>query len=160
VDKRDEEHLLRAIDVAREARANGNHPFGAILVHSSGEVVLEAQNTVVTERECTGHAETNLMRLASRRFDPEYLAECTLYASTEPCPMCTGAIYWGNVSRVVYALDIPGLDELLGIVPTNRTPHLRAQDVLSAENHPAVVEGPALLEQAREVHEGFWNQPI
>ena len=57
-------HLRTAIEVAQKAREHGNHPFGAILVDENDRVVLEAENTVVTERDCTGHAETNLMRLA------------------------------------------------------------------------------------------------
>jgi tRNA(Arg) A34 adenosine deaminase TadA len=58
-------HLLAAIELARRSRANGNHPFGALLVDAGGNVVPEAENTVLTARDCTGHAETNLMRMAS-----------------------------------------------------------------------------------------------
>lgn len=97
--------LRQAIEVAANARRHGNHPFGAVLVDASGQVLLTAENTVVTERDCTGHAETNLMRIASQRHTPEELAACTLYASTEPCPMCAGAIFWGGLGRVVYALS-------------------------------------------------------
>ena len=98
--------LLRAaIAVARRAREHGNHPFGALLVGRDGQVLLEAENTVLTGPDCTGHAETNLMRLASRRYGADFLAGCSLYTSTEPCPMCAGAIYWGSVGRVVFALS-------------------------------------------------------
>src|SRR4051812_39068634 len=93
-------HYLRAaIAVAWRAREHGNHPFGAVLVDTGNQVVLEAENTVVTEQDCTGHAETNLVRLASRRFTPEQLATCTLYTSTEPCAMCAGAIHWSQIGR-------------------------------------------------------------
>ncbi len=61
----DLEHLRTAIEVAQVARDHGNHPFGAILVDENNQVLLQAENTVVTESDCTGHAETNLMRLAS-----------------------------------------------------------------------------------------------
>src|SRR5205085_4758795 len=57
--------LRRAIAIAQQARDHGNHPFGALLVDAQQQVILEAENTVVTEQDCTGHAETNLMRLAS-----------------------------------------------------------------------------------------------
>ena len=113
----DVEHLRRAIRVAQAARDHGNHPFGAILVDENNQMLLEAENTVVTERDCTGHAETNLMRLASQQFAPEKLALCTLYTSTEPCVMCAGAIHWGNVGRVVYALSEVGLYEIAGPSP-------------------------------------------
>lgn len=62
----DHPRLDLAIDQARLAREAGNHPFGAVLVDAAGTVVLSAQNTVVTESDVTGHAESNLVRLASR----------------------------------------------------------------------------------------------
>src|SRR5439155_436728 len=79
-----------------------------------GEIVLEAENTVITGRNPTFHAETNLMREAAGRFEPDYLARCTMYSSAEPCAMCAGTTYWANVRRIVYGLDIPGLDEVVG----------------------------------------------
>jgi len=97
-------HLRTAIDIARQAREHGNHPFGAVLVDEDNRVLLQAENTVVTGRDCTGHAEINLMRLATQHLSLEQLAHCTLYTSTEACAMCAGAIHWGNVRRVVYAL--------------------------------------------------------
>jgi tRNA(Arg) A34 adenosine deaminase TadA len=157
VDERDHRYLRRAIEVAGQARAHGNQPFGAILVDADGSVVLEAENTVVTEHDPTGHAEATLMRLAGRQFEPDFLAGCTMYTSCEPCAMCAGAAYWANVRRVVYALDIPGLDALVGDDPGNPTPHLRADVVLAGGKHPVAGEGPALLEEARAVHEGYWR---
>jgi tRNA(Arg) A34 adenosine deaminase TadA len=157
VDKRDETHLRQAIAVARRSVDHGNMPFGAVLVDGAGEVVLEAENTSLTEHDPTGHAETNLMREAGRRFEPEYLAGCTMFTSCEPCAMCAGSVYWVGVRRVVYALDIPGLDAIVGTDPKNSTPHLRAEPVLNGGKFPIVVEGPALLDEARAVHEGFWE---
>ena len=86
----DKTHLLAAIELARRARENGNHPFGALLVDARGVVVLEAENSVLTESDCTNHAELNLVRAASRMFDQASLRDCTLYTSTEPCAMCAG----------------------------------------------------------------------
>ena len=113
----DLQHLRTAIAVAQLAREHGNHPFGAILVDEDHEVLLRAENTVVTGPDCTGHAETNLMRLASQKFSQEKLAGCTLYTSTEPCAMCAAAIHWGNVRRVVYALSEANLYAIIGPSP-------------------------------------------
>ena len=151
----DIELLRRAIDVACRAREHGNHPFGALLVDAQGNVLLEAENTVNTEHDCTGHAETNLMRLASRRYEFDDLARCTLYTSTEPCPMCSGAIFWGGVGRVVYALSEDGLYALTGDSP-HKLP-VGCREVLVHGARPIEVLGPAIEEEARRVHEGFWS---
>ena len=149
-------HLRTAIEVAQKAREHGNHPFGAILVDENDQVLLEAENTVVTERDCTGHAETNLMRLATQRFPLEKLATCTLYTSTEPCAMCAGAIHWGNVRRVVYALGEPEFYELAGPSPDHLL--LPCREVFARSQQQVEVHGPAeeLSGESRAVHEGFW----
>ena len=110
----DARHLRAAIELSRAARAKGNEPYGALLVDAGGTVLLGGENTQVTDRDCTGHAELNLMRAASRRFDAATLGGCTVYASGEPCPMCAGAIYWGGVRRVVYALSVESMIALAG----------------------------------------------
>jgi tRNA(Arg) A34 adenosine deaminase TadA len=152
----DDRHLLAAIELARPAREHGNDPFGALLVDGDGNVVLEAENTVLTERDCTGHAETNLVRLAAQRFEPEFLAGCTLYASTEPCAMCAGAIHWANVRRVVFALSSRSLLEALPGDSELALP-LSCQEVLARSGRAIEVSGPHLEGQALAVHEGYWN---
>jgi tRNA(Arg) A34 adenosine deaminase TadA len=159
MDEQDLAFLRAAIEVARRARAHGNHPFGALLVDERGRVRLEAENTVVTGRDCTGHAETNLMRLASQALGRDELARCTMYTSAEPCAMCSGAVYWANVGRVVYALSETGLKTLTGDDPGNPTLALPCRDVFARGQKPVQVEGPALEleEEARSVHAGFWD---
>ena len=153
----DLQHLRTAIEIAQAAREHGNHPFGAILVDENNQVLLQAENTVVTGSDCTGHAETNLMRLASQHFPSGKLATCTLYTSTEPCAMCAGAIHWGNVRRVVFALSEIDLYEMIGPSPE----HLRlpCTEVFARSQRPVEVIGPSLElnAEARAVHEGFWS---
>ncbi|MEU2509723.1 nucleoside deaminase [Streptomyces sp. NPDC007863] len=149
--------LRASVDVARRSRAAGNHPFGAILAGPDGEILLEAENTVTTQRNATGHAETNLVRLSTERYDADFLRTCTLYTSTEPCAMCSGAIYWGNIGRVVYAL---GEDELLAMTGANEenpTMALPCREVFKAGQRDLPVVGPIDLPEAREIHTGFWN---
>jgi tRNA(Arg) A34 adenosine deaminase TadA len=150
----DLQHLHLAIGAARRARAHGNHPFGSVLADEQGRVLLEAENTVVTGHDCTGHAELNLMRLASQQFSFETLSRCTLYTSTEPCPMCAGSIFWGGVGRVVYALSEESLYAVTGDSPDKLL--LSCRDVFARGGRPIEVLGPALEDEARSVHEGFW----
>lgn len=153
----DNEHLRRAIAIARRARAEDNHPFGALLTSASGQVLLTAANTVTTSRDVTAHAEINLVRLASPIFDADTLATCTLYSSTEPCAMCAGAIYWSGIGRVVYALSEQDLYRLTGADPENPTMSLGVRAVLGAGQRTVAVEGPFGIREAIEVHEGFWD---
>src|SRR5690349_10297530 len=87
--------LRRAIELAREARADGRHPFGAVIVNERSETVVEARNNAVLPKgDPTQHAEMVACAEVSRLLPLEELAKCTLYTSTEPCAMCAGAIYW------------------------------------------------------------------
>lgn len=149
-------HLRLAIAVAAQARAHGNHPFGAVLVDEHNQVLWQAENTVVTGRDVTAHAETNLVRLASHHFSPQQLAHCTLYTSTEPCAMCAGAIHWSHIGRVVYALSEEELYAIVGPSPEHLLLPCRA--VFAHSQQPMQVSGPApsLHEEARAVHAGFW----
>ena len=151
----DAKFLRLTFEVGREARANGNHPFGALLVDATGHILLKGENTVVTAHDCTGHAETNLMREASRQFDPDFLATCTLYASAEPCPMCAAAIFWGNVRRVVFGLSTARLNELVG-EGSEDVMCLPCRELLDRGRKSIEVLGPMMEEEARTVVEGFW----
>ena len=148
--------MRRAFELARSARARGDQPFGAVLVDASGTILVEAKNSIVTQRDCTAHAELNCMREASRTLDRDLLARCTLYASAEPCAMCAAAIFWGNVRRVVYGLSKEALYELVGD-DTEEVLYITCRDILGRGKKTVEVVGPPLQAEAREVHAGFWR---
>ena len=151
-------HYLRlALQVAQRARDHGNHPFGALLVDEENHVLLEAENTVNTEHDCTGHAETNLVRMASKALPTEKLEKCTLYTSTEPCAMCAGAIHWGKIGRVVFALSEESLYTMIGSHDENETLRLPCRELFARSERPVTVVGPRIEEEARQVHAGFWS---
>lgn len=147
--------LRRTLTLAQAARDHGNHPFGALLADPAGRILLEAENTVLTERDATGHAETNLMRAATRALAPEVLAAATLYASTEPCPMCAGAIYWGGVRRLVFCVGQTALYRLMP--PGAWALELTAREVLARATGQVEVIGPLLEAEGLDVHTGFWS---
>ncbi len=150
-------HLRTAIELAWQSRQHGNHPFGAVLVDENDQMLLQAENTVVTERDGTGHAETNLVRLATRHYSTKQLARCTLYSSTEPCAMCAGAIYWSGIGRVVYALSEVELYDIVGPSPDQLV--LPCREVFAHSQRAVAVAGPILElnAEARAVHDGFWR---
>ncbi len=156
MNEQDLDRLRDAIAVSHRAREHGNHPFGAVLTDSSGAVVLEAENTVTTDRDVTGHAETNLVRLASKQIGAAALGDHTLFTSCEPCAMCSGAIYWSGIGRVVWAMTEAQLAEMTGPHDENPTMHLPAATVLASGQRDIEVAGPALSDDAMDAHRGFW----
>lgn len=143
--------VRQTIELARHARIAGNHPFGSLLV-VDGDVVLTAENTVTTDRDPTAHAETNLVAKAIQQLSPDQIRRSVLYTSCEPCAMCTGKIYWSGIRAVVYALSS---EELAAFASGN---FLIPCTELFARGAEAVsVVGPLLLDEAREVHRGYWK---
>ena len=143
------------LDLALQAREHGNHPFGALLADADGKILLTAENTVVTDRDVTGHAETNLVKNAFNLYEADFLASCSLYTSTEPCPMCSGAIFWSNIRRVVFGLSQEGLYAVTGA--SEEELFLPCREVFTRGNKPIDVVGPLLEEEAKAVHIGFWQ---
>jgi len=92
----------------REARKNlkspKGGPFGACIVRE-GRLLAVARNTVLAN-DATCHAEVNAIRKASRRLGTFDLSECVIFSTTEPCPMCFGAIHWARIGLIVYGTSI------------------------------------------------------
>lgn len=153
---RDELYLHRAFDASRRAVANGNHPFGAVLVDRDGTLLLEAENGFMPSQDGTAHAERLLCTEAATRFPAEVLAGSTLYSSAEPCAMCAGAIYWVGIGRVVFGLGESRLKAITGAHPENPTLDLPCRTVFAAGQKQIDVVGPLLEDEAAAQHEGFW----
>lgn len=153
-------YLQRCVEVSQMARDTGNMPFGCILVDKEGEILMEQMNIEGTEYKCTGHAETQLIEKASMKYSKEFLWTCTLYSTAEPCAMCTGAMYWANLGRIVYGMTESGLLEITGSDPKNPTFDLPCREVLARGQKDIVVLGPfpEIVEEVAAVHKDFWNK--
>ena len=158
VTEQDLEFLRRAIELAREARNDGRHPFGCVVVNEHGGVVVEAMNNAVRPRgNPTQHAETVACNHAAQLLPEAELAKCTLYTSTEPCAICAAANYWAGVGRVVFALSEKGLLDFTGNDEKNPTLDLPCREVFARGQRPIVVLGPLMEDEAALVHKGFWR---
>lgn len=144
-------YIRRTLELARRARERGDHPFGAILV-ADGQIVLEAENTVVTQSNPTHHAELNLVHRAWQELPAQVIHRSTLYTSTEPCPMCTGAIFWSGIRRVVFSFPAVELGKL-----ANDRFCGPCHELFDRGEPPTEVEGPVLPDEGRQVHVGFWT---
>ncbi|HWK47080.1 MAG TPA: nucleoside deaminase [Stellaceae bacterium] len=150
-------HLRAAFAVAERARAAGDHPFGALLVGPDGTILLEQGNGYTAEGgDMTAHAERLLATRASKTYAPAILARCTIYVSAEPCAMCSGAIYWAGIGRVVYGQSEAGLKRQTGAHPENPTLDLPCRVVFDAGQRRVEVVGPLLEDEAAALQAGFW----
>lgn len=149
--------LRQTIALAAQARAAGNHPFGALLAGPDGAVLLTGGNTYAQDRGC-GHAEANVARDAARRYTAVFLESCTLFTSVEPCCMCAGACYWAGIGTVVYGLTEKRLAELTGDNPENLTLDLSCHQVFAAGRRRVSVRGPYPELEAEIIvgHKDFW----
>lgn len=99
----DDLFLTRAVDLARiGSEAGEGGPFGAVIVRD-GKIIAEGWNRVVVSHDPTAHAEISAIRTACIQLGHYHLPGCTLYASSEPCPMCLSAAYWARIERIVFA---------------------------------------------------------
>jgi tRNA(Arg) A34 adenosine deaminase TadA len=159
VEDRDLLFLRQAIELARSAREDGRHPFGALIVNQQGEAVVAARNNAVRPKgDPTQHAEMVACSQAAQLLGEAELARCTLYTSTEPCAMCAGAIYWIGIGRVVYALPETELLRYTGSHEENPTLDLPCREVFARGGRSVSVVGPLLEHEASKVHEGFWTK--
>lgn len=147
---RDGGFIQRAYELAEEAAHAGDHPFGALLVRD-GRVLVEARNRVVSARDVTRHAEVEAISRGWAQYEPEVLAVCTLYASTEPCPMCAGALHWAGVERVVFGVPAEQLASITGSAPL---PPLR--ELADRAGYRFRIVGPVMPEDGLPLHRSFW----
>ena len=97
-----EKFMRDAITLAGEGMASGRGgPFGCVVVRR-GEIVGRGSNRVTSTNDPTAHAEVTAIRDACSRLQTFQLADCELYTSCEPCPMCLAAIYWARIPTVYY----------------------------------------------------------
>jgi len=148
----DHEPMRRAIEASREAVAEGNMPFGATLVSPEGTLLWTARNNQITRGDCTGHAELVLVREATAKLGADALRGGTVYASGEPCAMCSGAMFWAGIRRVVFAASQQDIIDALG---GDQLP-IRSAQVYAGASPAVQVDGPlqgeaaiAMLRQAR-----------
>lgn len=148
INEADLSHLREAIAASRSARDRGNAPYGAVLFDAGGNRLAVAENTQIVGQDCTGHAETNLVRSIGTTIDRSVLRFSTLYASGEPCAMCAGAIHNAGIGRVVFALSQTRMCE---IAASTDGIAIGAGELLARARPEIIVEGPVLEDEAAQV---------
>ena len=142
-ENQDEQFMRKALVEAQAAFDEGEIPVGAIVV-CRGRIISRAHNLTETLTDVTAHAEMQAITAAANALGGEYLTDCTLYVTVEPCPMCAGAIGWAQIPRIVYG------------APDEKRGYRRfAPDVL----HPkATAIGGVLEEECRTLMQEFFKK--
>ena len=97
----DDYFMKQALAEAHKAADAGEVPVGAVIVCNK-QIIARAHNQTQLLSDVTAHAEMLAITAAATYLGSKYLTDCTLYVTLEPCPMCAGALYWSQLSKVVY----------------------------------------------------------
>ncbi|MFN8250559.1 MAG: nucleoside deaminase [Ferruginibacter sp.] len=97
----DEQYMDQALKEAQKAFDAGEVPVGAVVV-LNGKIIAKAHNQVELLNDSTAHAEILALTTAYNFLGSKYLPDATLYVTLEPCLMCSGALYWSKIGRIVF----------------------------------------------------------
>lgn len=144
--KQDEYYIRQANLLAKQAIDLGDEPFSAILV-VDGKVVSKSNNKVIRSADPLQHAEMEVIRNAQDLLKTTQATNITLYSSTEPCPMCAGAIYWAGIQRVVFGCSVERFADICdaGLA-------IQCRSILSNKRKHIEVIGPVLEEESANIH--------
>lgn len=123
--------MKKALQEAETAFEQGEIPVGAVIVVKN-TIIARAHNLTERLNDVTAHAEMQAITSAANFLGGKYLKDCTLYVTLEPCQMCAGALYWSQISRIVYgAIDA---QRGCGVKGTTLHPKTKVEGgILSAE---------------------------
>jgi len=93
--------MKKALQEAEIAFEKGEIPVGAVIVIEN-RIIAKGHNLTETLNDVTAHAEMQAITAAANFLGGKYLQNCTLYVTLEPCQMCAGALYWSQISNIVY----------------------------------------------------------
>ena len=134
--------MRKALDLANKAYELGEVPVGAVIV-AENRVIGSGHNLSERLNDVTAHAEMQAITAAANFLGAKYLQNCTLYVTLEPCQMCAGALYWSQISRIVYAASDPK----------------RGFKTMGGNLHPkTVLEKGPLSKESETILKQFFNQ--
>jgi tRNA(Arg) A34 adenosine deaminase TadA len=145
----DEQFLRQALALARQGREHGGDPFAALLV-IDGAVRQQSWDRSVEMSDPTFHAELSVISEYCRAQQQFALEGATLYTSSEPCPMCAGAIHWAGISRVVFSVSQAMIQQRSG-----GRPKMDCAAIINAGHRQVEIVGPLLAEEGLAVFEGW-----
>jgi tRNA(Arg) A34 adenosine deaminase TadA len=148
-------HLRRCVELAAEAVAAGDYPFGSVLATGDRVALAEERNRETSAGDATRHPEFELARWAATNLSPAERAAATVYTSGEHCPMCAAAHGWVGLGRIVYVTSSAQVGTWLAElgVPAAPVRPLSIRDIVPDVEVAGPV--PGLAEEVRELHRRF-----
>lgn len=143
-------YLNLAYKLATQSFCHGNHPFGALIVYND-KILASSENLVITHNDVTLHAELNVIQEIQKKYSQKILEESVLYSSTEPCMMCFGAIYWANISHVVFGCSNKTLSQIVG-----GSLQVSIKELALYGQKKIKMTGPVNEKKFSQVHKDFW----
>jgi tRNA(adenine34) deaminase len=104
--KQHQQFMRLAFSLAEDAKEAGEIPVGAVVVNQN-RIIGRGYNQTEMLNDATAHAEMIALSAASSTLSNKYLEGCTLYVTLEPCPMCSGALVWSKIDRIVFGASDP-----------------------------------------------------
>ncbi|WP_462171995.1 nucleoside deaminase [Pseudoalteromonas xiamenensis] len=150
-----ENYVDLAIESAIKSAVNGNLPYGCILLSPEGQVIETGKNSILTKPDLIGHAEINLIQALKNKYSSDYLKQCTIVTSDEPCSMCSSAIYWAGFKRLIYGLSKQRFYREFGRDNPDWDFEISAKDILSKGGRDTEVIGPFLEDKVLEMHKAY-----
>jgi len=118
----DEYFMKKALQEAETAFEKGEIPVGAIIVIDN-KIIARSHNSTESLNDVTAHAEMQSITAAANFLGGKYLKDCSLYVTLEPCQMCAGALYWSQISKIVFGAR----DEQRGFLSLGTKLHPKTQ---------------------------------
>lgn len=135
-------YMKKALQEAEAAFDKDEIPVGAVVVIKD-KIIARAHNLTELLNDVTAHAEMQAITAAANFLGGKYLQDCTLYVTLEPCQMCAGALYWSQISKIVYGAK----DEKRGC------------EVLGTQLHPKTkIQGGVLEKECADILKRFFIQ--
>ena len=134
--------MKMAFQEAEEAYKKGEVPIGAVIV-ANNQIIARGHNLTETLNDVTAHAEMQTITAATNYLGGKYLLDCTLYVTLEPCQMCAGALFWSQITKIVYGAR----DEQRGCINLKTKLHPKTKMV-----------GGVLAEEASELLKKFFRE--
>ena len=141
--------MKEAIEQAKLSAKKGEYAIGAVVVKNN-KIIAKGDNKGFGDMDASAHAEIVAMRKASKKLKTKYLKDCILYATNEPCAMCTGMGIWSQIGGIIYGADVNDMESYWKARGNNQK-NMRTIKILSGYGKKIPVIGKFMRKECKEL---------